>query len=55
MKDKRKVGMTSSPHGPYELGYTRATMENSIGSNLEKGSKSPNLSGVRIDLCNSRS
>ena len=22
----RKVGMTSSPHGPYVLGYTRATM-----------------------------
>ena len=22
----RKVGMTSSPHGPYGLGYTRATM-----------------------------
>ena len=23
----RKVGMTSSPHGPYVQGYTRATME----------------------------
>ena len=23
---RRKVGMTSSPHGPYGLGYTRATM-----------------------------
>ena len=22
----RKVGMTSSPHGPYVQGYTRATM-----------------------------
>ena len=23
---RRKVGMTSSPHGPYAQGYTRATM-----------------------------
>ena len=23
---RRKVGMTSSPHGPYGLGYTRVTM-----------------------------
>ena len=23
---RRKVGMTSSPHGPYVQGYTRATM-----------------------------
>jgi hypothetical protein len=23
---RRKVGMTSSPHGPYRLGYTRNTM-----------------------------
>src|SRR5258707_1679710 len=23
---RRKAGMTSSPHGPYGLGYTRATM-----------------------------
>ena len=28
----RKVGMTSSPHGPYGLGYTRATMAITIGS-----------------------
>ena len=26
IKSWRKVGMTSSLHGPYELGYTRATM-----------------------------
>jgi uncharacterized 2Fe-2S/4Fe-4S cluster protein (DUF4445 family) len=24
--NRRKVGMTSSPHGPYVQGYTRATM-----------------------------
>ena len=27
----RKVGMTSSPHGPYVLGYTRATMALTMG------------------------
>jgi len=30
---RRKVGMTSSPHGPYALGYTRATMAVTVGSN----------------------
>ena len=29
---RRKVGMTSSPHGPYVLGYTRATMVVTVGS-----------------------
>src|SRR5690242_21678022 len=29
---RRKVGMTSSPHGPYGLGYTRATMAVTEGS-----------------------
>ena len=28
---RRKVGMTSSPHGPYGLGYTRATMAVTMG------------------------
>ncbi len=28
----RKAGMTSSPHGPYVQGYTRATMVNTKGS-----------------------
>ncbi len=27
----RKVGMTSSPHGPYVQGYTRATMDGTMG------------------------
>src|SRR5688572_11910074 len=27
----RKVGMTSSPHGPYVQGYTRATMDGTKG------------------------
>src|SRR5260221_6671577 len=29
---RRKVGMTSSPHGPYAWGYTRATMAGTEGS-----------------------
>ena len=28
---RRKAGMTSSPHGPYGLGYTRATMAVTTG------------------------
>src|SRR2546429_3924858 len=28
---RRKAGMTSSPHGPYGLGYTRATMAVTAG------------------------
>ncbi len=31
MLDRRKVGMTSSQHGPYGMGYTRATMVVTIG------------------------
>ena len=30
--NRRKVGMTSSPHGPYVWGYTRATMATTKGS-----------------------
>ncbi len=32
--------MTSSPHGPYGQGYTRATMAGTKGSELARGSKS---------------
>ena len=32
--------MTSSPHGPYTLGYTRATMAVTMGSKLARVSKS---------------
>ena len=32
MINRRKVGMTSSPHGPYVWGYTRATMVGTEGS-----------------------
>ena len=38
--DWRKVGMTSSPHGPYGLGYTRATMTMTMGSKNANLSKS---------------
>ncbi len=36
----RKVGMTSSPHGPYAQGYTRATMVPTEGRNAARWSKS---------------
>ena len=32
--------MTSSPHGPYTLGYTRATMVFTMGRNIARWSKS---------------
>ncbi len=32
--------MTSSPHGPYAQGYTRATMAGTKGSDPARGSKS---------------
>ena len=32
--------MTSSPHGPYVQGYTRATMVGTKGSDLASGSES---------------
>ncbi len=32
--------MTSSPHGPYVQGYTRATMVGTVGSNTARWSKS---------------
>src|SRR3954464_13912450 len=37
---RRKVGMTSSPHGPYAQGCTRATMARTKGSELAKVSRS---------------
>jgi len=49
----RKVGMTSSPHGPYVLGYTRATMASTTGSKTATFSKSRKDASVRIALCNS--
>ena len=36
----RKVGTTSNPHGPYALGYTRATMAGTEGCDTARWSKS---------------
>jgi hypothetical protein len=38
--NRRKVGMTSSHHGPYDQGYTRATMGGTEGSKTARWSKS---------------
>ncbi len=40
MINRRKVGMTSSHHGPYGLGYTRATMAGTEGSEPARGGES---------------
>ena len=37
---RRKVGMTSSPHGLYAQGYTRATMGGTKSSELARVSES---------------
>ena len=38
--NRRKVGMTSSPHGSYVWGYTRATMVGTKGCNTARWSQS---------------
>ncbi len=40
MTNRRKVGTTSSHHGPYVLGYTRATMVGTERSKTATSSKS---------------
>ena len=50
---RRKAGMTSSPHGPYGLGYTRATMAVTEGGAAAMPSQSRKAVSVRIALCNS--
>ncbi len=40
MISRRKVGMTSSPHGPYIPGYTRATMVGTKGCKTVRWSQS---------------
>ena len=49
----RKVGMTSNHHGPYVLGYTRATMVGTESSHFARRSESTNPITVRIAVCNS--
>ena len=45
--------MTSSPHGPYVWGYTRATMVGTEGSETARRSKSKKPASVQIVVCNS--
>src|SRR5712675_1739976 len=40
VSNRRKVGMTSSPHGLYAQGCTRATMPRTKGCQPARGSKS---------------
>ncbi len=60
MINRRKVGMTSSHHGPYGLGYTRATMvgtegcEPARGSQSQKTGRSPDCS-LQLDCMKSES
>ena len=50
---RRKVRMTSSPHGPYVWGYTRTTMVDTEGSEAARCSKSLKSISVQIVVCNS--
>ena len=45
--------MTSSQHGPYVQGYTRATMAGTEGSDIVRWSKSQKPAPVQIVVCNS--
>ena len=40
MTNRRKVGMTSNHHAPYDLGYTRATMDGTKGCETVRSSQS---------------
>jgi len=52
----RKVGMTSSQHGSYTLGHTRATMGSNNGSLSGNAELIPsNLPPVQTEVCNSTS
>ena len=60
MTNRRKVGTTSSHHGPYDLGYTRATMGSTEGCKLarvsepQKAARSPDWS-LQLDSMKSES
>jgi nitrous oxide reductase accessory protein NosL len=49
----RKVGMTSSHHGPYVQGDTRATMAAPEGGKTVRWSESLKAVVVGIGVCNS--
>ena len=60
MTNRRKVGMTSSHHGPYDQGYTRTTMVGTEGRNTARWSQSqkPYLSpdrSLQLDCVKSES
>ncbi len=40
MTNRRKVGMMSNHHAPYDLGYTRATMDGTNGCEVARWSQS---------------
>ena len=48
MINRRKVGMTSNHHAPYDLGYTRATMAGTKRSKAVTPSK-PHKAGLSSD------
>ncbi len=55
VQTERKEGTTSSHHGPYVRGYTRATMDGTEGSKLVTASKSQKAihssdRGLQLDL-----
>ncbi len=60
MINRRKVGVTSSHHGPYGLGHTRATMAGTEGcdparvSESQKTGRSPDWS-LQLDSMKSES
>ncbi len=60
MTNRRKVGTTSSHHGPYGVGYKRATMGSTKGckpakaSESQKTSRSPDRS-LQLDSLKSES
>ena len=60
MINRRKVGTTSSHHGPYGQGYTRATMANTKGRQPARGSQSKKISlspdrSLQLDFVKSES
>ncbi len=46
--NRRKAGMTSSPHGLYAQGFTRATMVTTERCEIARWSKSQKVASVRI-------
>ncbi|XBJ09557.1 hypothetical protein VPH35_014611 [Triticum aestivum] len=46
----RKVGMTSSPHGPYGLGHTHATLAMKMGSKAIRRSESGKIASSDCSL-----